>query len=66
VLLHLAERDPQRRLLPRDERQRAEVLSWLFWQVVSGAACGTLSAVSPKASIQRPPSERVFPSDVPS
>ena len=35
VLLYLAEADPQRRLLPADPRQRAEVLSWLFWQVVS-------------------------------
>lgn len=33
ILLYLAERDPQRRLLPADERGRAEVLSWLFWQV---------------------------------
>ena len=35
VLQYLAEADPQRRLLPADPRRRAEVLSWLFWQVVS-------------------------------
>ncbi|EFN53025.1 hypothetical protein CHLNCDRAFT_137523 [Chlorella variabilis] len=33
VLLHLAEQDPQHRLLPADKAGRAEVLSWLFWQV---------------------------------
>lgn len=36
VLMYLAEqRDPQRRLLPADPALRTEVLSWLFWQVVS-------------------------------
>lgn len=35
VLLYLAERDPERRLLPTDLRGRVETLSWLFWQVVS-------------------------------
>jgi glutathione S-transferase len=35
VLQYLAEADPQRRLLPDDPRRPAEVLSWLFWQVVS-------------------------------
>ena len=35
VLLHLAEQDPQPRLQPADKAGRAEVLSWLFWQVVS-------------------------------
>ncbi|KAL4855812.1 Disulfide-bond oxidoreductase YfcG [Chlorella vulgaris] len=33
VLLYLAERDPERRLLPTDLRGRAETLSWLFWQM---------------------------------
>ena len=35
VLLYLAEKDPERRLLPTDAAKRIEVLSWLFWQVVS-------------------------------
>ena len=36
LLLHLGEtRDPEQRLLPTDPARRAEVLSWLFWQVVS-------------------------------
>lgn len=34
VPLYLAERDPERRLLPPDPRGRAEALSWLFWQMV--------------------------------
>lgn len=34
ILMYLAEeKDPQRRLLPRDPAQRSEVLSWLFFQV---------------------------------
>lgn len=32
-MLYLAEKDPHRRLLPSGASQRAEVLSWLFWQV---------------------------------
>ena len=35
VLQWLAERDPARRLLPADPHQRIEVLSWLYFQVVS-------------------------------
>lgn len=34
VLMYLAERDPQHRLLPADPRGRAEAVSWLFWQMV--------------------------------
>ncbi|KAL4418808.1 hypothetical protein ABPG77_006777 [Micractinium sp. CCAP 211/92] len=33
VLMYLAERDPQHRLLPADPRGRAEAVSWLFWQM---------------------------------
>lgn len=35
ILLYLAERDPQHRLLPADPTARTHVISWLFWQMVS-------------------------------
>lgn len=36
MLLYLAENfDPGHTLLPADPAKRMEVLSWLFWQVVS-------------------------------
>lgn len=40
VLLYLAERDPQRRLLPAEPAARQQALSWLFWQMVGGEAWG--------------------------
>ena len=34
VMIHLAEKDPQGTFLPKDTRKKAEVISWLMFQMV--------------------------------
>ena len=33
-MIHLAEKDPQATFLPKDTRKKAEVISWLMFQMV--------------------------------
>ena len=33
-MIHLAEKDPQGTFLPKDTRKKAEVISWLMFQMV--------------------------------
>ena len=35
IMLHLAEQDPKGSFLPKDVRGKAEVISWLMFNVVS-------------------------------
>ena len=34
IMIHLAEKDPQGIFLPKDTRKKAEVISWLMFQMV--------------------------------
>lgn len=34
IMIHLAEKDPQGTFLPKDTRKKAEVISWLMFQMV--------------------------------
>ena len=38
LMIYLAERDPAGTFLPKDKRKRAEVISWLMFQMVSTVA----------------------------
>ena len=35
IMIHLAEKDPNGTFLPKDARKKAEVISWLMFQMVS-------------------------------
>ena len=35
IMIHLAEKDPEGTFLPKDVRKKAEVISWLMFQMVS-------------------------------
>ncbi|REJ82000.1 MAG: glutathione S-transferase family protein [Acidobacteria bacterium] len=44
ILQHLCTRVPGQTLWPRDDREQADVLRWLFWQTAHwGPACGGLT-----------------------
>ena len=34
-MIYLADKDPNSRFLPKDTRKRAEVISWLMFQMVT-------------------------------
>lgn len=34
IMIHLAEKDPKGTFLPKDIRKKAEVISWLMFQMV--------------------------------
>ena len=34
IMIHLAEKDPKGTFLPKDVRKKAEVISWLMFQMV--------------------------------
>ena len=42
-MIHLAEKDPQGTFLPKDTRKKAEVISWLMFQMVKTV----ISSVTP-------------------
>jgi len=45
LMLYLAEKDPEGTLLPKDVCKRAEVISWLMFQMVSHLAPGSSSCM---------------------
>ena len=45
-MLHLAEKDPQGTFLPKDTRKKAEVISWLMFQMVKTI----ISLVTPQST----------------
>ena len=51
LMLYLAEKDPKGTLLPNDKRNRAEVISWLMFQMVSFLS--PARAMKPIAALSR-------------
>ena len=42
IMIHLAEKDPEGTFLPKDVRKKAEVISWLMFQMVRATSCNGL------------------------